>query len=265
MTVTHGIRVPAQRALAVDAAAAAWCEMAAAFGEAAPHGWGRVRDGVAAMVHGSPVAPLNAVVCGRRGAVASATALLDAVAEGGLPHCLQVRDGDPAADLLARSRGLVAADEVPLMLLDAAAVPAALASAPPAAIRVLGAGELDAHVDALVAGFDVPEDAFASIRGGDVLSRDGVRAYVVEEGGVPVATAMGMTLGAYVGVFSVATVPAYRRRGYGAALTARAIADGAAAGARTALLQSSAAGRTVYERLGFRVAERWTVWVTPDP
>jgi hypothetical protein len=39
------------------------------------------------------------------------------------------------------------------------------------------------------------------------------------------------------------------------------VADGLAAGASWAWLQSSAAGYRVYEALGFETVERWRCWV----
>jgi hypothetical protein len=44
-------------------------------------------------------------------------------------------------------------------------------------------------------------------------------------------------------------------------VTARAAADGFAAGATWAWLQSSTTGYHVYEALGFRTLERWLCWV----
>jgi hypothetical protein len=56
-----------------------------------------------------------------------------------------------------------------------------------------------------------------------------------------------------------------RRRGYGAALTARAVLDVIAAGARRALLMSSEMGLTTYERLGFQTLEVWSYCERPSP
>ena len=52
-----------------------------------------------------------------------------------------------------------------------------------------------------------------------------------------------------------------RRRGYGAAVTRRAIADGVARGATVAILQSSDMGRPVYEAIGFREVLAFRVFV----
>ena len=62
-------------------------------------------------------------------------------------------------------------------------------------------------------------------------------------------------------LFNIATVPADRGRGYGAAVTARAVSDGLAAGASWSWLQSSPSGYRVYERLGYQAIESWQVWV----
>jgi len=55
-----------------------------------------------------------------------------------------------------------------------------------------------------------------------------------------------------VGIYNVATAVEARRRGAGAAVTAAAMADARARGARWAILESSEMGRSVSERLGFR-------------
>ena len=68
----------------------------------------------------------------------------------------------------------------------------------------------------------------------------------------PVVSGLRWQTGRTVGVYSIATVGAARRRGYGAAMTARIVADGVAAGCDVAILQASEMGRPIYERLGFR-------------
>jgi ribosomal protein S18 acetylase RimI-like enzyme len=84
---------------------------------------------------------------------------------------------------------------------------------------------------------------------------------VGEVGGEPVTTGLGFTFGGSVSIFDIATLPAHRRRGYGAAVTVQAIRDGLSSGASWAWLQSSAAGLSVYERLGFRTVESWPCWI----
>jgi predicted GNAT family acetyltransferase len=67
-----------------------------------------------------------------------------------------------------------------------------------------------------------------------------------------VTTGFGVRTGNTIGVYNIATLEMARRRGYGAAMTARVVADGAADGCDVAILQASEMGRPIYERLGFR-------------
>lgn len=80
--------------------------------------------------------------------------------------------------------------------------------------------------------------------------------YVATVRDEPVSAATVHRTGHVAGVYFVATRPDFRRRGFGAAVTARAVNDAKGHGARTAVLGSSPMGRRVYERLGFR--ERFT-------
>jgi predicted GNAT family acetyltransferase len=115
------------------------------------------------------------------------------------------------------------------------------------------------------AGFDAPPDVFAPVMTERVLADAGTRAYVGEVDGEVVATAVGVTRAGTVGVFNVATLPAHRGRGYGAAITAQAARDGLGDGAEYAWLQSSPMGVRVYESIGFATLESWRCWLTPPP
>jgi len=66
-----------------------------------------------------------------------------------------------------------------------------------------------------------------------------------------------------IGVYSIATIESARRRGYGAAMTARVMADGVVAGWDVAALQASEMGRPIYERLGFRTVVRYVAYIDP--
>jgi len=70
--------------------------------------------------------------------------------------------------------------------------------------------------------------------------------------GEPVAVASLVMAGGYAGIYAVATLPAARKRGMGAALTAHAVREGARLGATQALLQATEMGFPVYRTLGFK-------------
>jgi predicted acetyltransferase len=78
-----------------------------------------------------------------------------------------------------------------------------------------------------------------------------------------VSTALGFTLDGATGIFNVATPSEHRGRGYGAALTSHALRDGFDAGSEFGYLQSSTIGHGVYQRLGFRDVEEYTLLTRP--
>jgi ribosomal protein S18 acetylase RimI-like enzyme len=69
--------------------------------------------------------------------------------------------------------------------------------------------------------------------------------------GVPVASAEVVFGGGVAGLYSVCTLEAYRRRGFGTALTAHALLAARAAGCSHAILQASTEGAGIYARAGF--------------
>ncbi len=76
--------------------------------------------------------------------------------------------------------------------------------------------------------------------------------YVGYLGDAPVATAELTVAGGVVGLYNISTLAACRRRGFGTALTLRPLLDARERGYRTAVLQASPAGVSIYERVGFR-------------
>jgi ribosomal protein S18 acetylase RimI-like enzyme len=220
------------------------------------------KDGAAASITGLPYAPFNSVWLEQSNPPVSAVeALLDEVASAGVPFSLSLRPGSDAvlADL-AVARGMKSDGELPLMVLDATAEVGAIRRARGLTIRQLGPREGLVHARVAAAGFGCPEEMFLPSL--DLMWLDGLRCYVGEADGRPVATAISVTAGEFTGIFNVATEPAYRGRGFGTAVTARAIADGVLAGAPWCWLQSSEEGYPVYRGLGFRTIETWTHWVS---
>ena len=83
------------------------------------------------------------------------------------------------------------------------------------------------------------------------------RFWLARVDGEPAAVALSYTAHGVVDVEAVATLPAFRRRGAGAAVAwAATLADPAL----PAVLVSSHPGRGVYESMGYLPVTRWTLW-----
>ena len=88
-------------------------------------------------------------------------------------------------------------------------------------------------------------------------------SYVGYVDGEPVSTSAIIPGGGALGVYNVATVPAFQRRGYGEAVMRHALADQQRAkGITRTILQSTPAGYRLYERMGFRTVTRVSVYST---
>jgi ribosomal protein S18 acetylase RimI-like enzyme len=234
---------------------------------AIPDGWSSGTPGVMAAVTGIEIPTLNGVWIKSESVDLGTTAdLLDQVAATGLPHCLQVRPGASSQIAeLASARGMNRDDHlIPLMVLEAADRPGT-PQAVGLQIRELGHDEAPIHAQTAAAGFEAPVEPFLQLMTPAILALPGVHCYLGEVDGQPVTTGLGVVTGAYAGIFNIATPPESRRRGYGAAVTARAVEDAFKGGATWAFLQSSAPGFRIYEALGFRTAEEWTCWLSPTP
>ena len=89
--------------------------------------------------------------------------------------------------------------------------------------------------------------------------------YVGYLGEAPVATAELTMGGGVVGLYNVCTQVAYRRRGFGTALTLIPLLDARAHGYLTAVLQASANGEGVYARVGFETFGQVTEYKPANP
>lgn len=120
-------------------------------------------------------------------------------------------------------------------------------------VRVTTDGHLRAYadLDARACGFPLEDGRDGLL--GSRLWKDDVYAYLALRDGVPVACAAAVEADGRLFVVLVATDPEWRRRGYGEAVTRKALHEGArATGLTRATLHATAAGAPVYPRIGFR-------------
>jgi ribosomal protein S18 acetylase RimI-like enzyme len=180
--------------------------------------------------------------------------------ELGTPFNVMVRKGrSPAVEQAAVELGFEQTVQFPGMAVS----PRELRAPAVPGVEVLRVETADGLAQALAvgaAGFGIPPDLAASIYSLEVAALDGLAYYLARAGGRDVSTAAGFTIGDGVAIFSVATAPEDRGKGYGAAVTAEAVRDGFADGAEFAILQSSPIGESVYRRLGFRNVEQYLLY-----
>ena len=220
-------------------------------------------DGLAVCLTGVPFPPFNPTLIVRLpaepdAAIARAEAHYDGT---GMPFGIDLEPSlhEPVRAAAQRS-GLTMVESRPGMAAALADVPAA---APPDGVEVFRVEDpalLDEVVEVDAAAFGGDAATTRLFLPDAVLQDPTQRVYAARVDGRLVSVGESTTLDGVIGVFGVATVPAYRRRGIGAAVTALLIADRKRE-ADLAVLDASELGFGVYERLGFHTTSTWEVWV----
>jgi N-acetylglutamate synthase-like GNAT family acetyltransferase len=193
---------------------------------------------------------------------AAVDALPGAIAEveaAGAVAWIQTRTGHDRTRQAALELGLTHAERVPGMAMR----PGELVEPnSDLEIRLTSAHDADETNELLAVSFGAPKELFDAFN--EALARiESASWYIGRAHGQIVTTAIGFTAGDSTGVFNVGTSPDKRGRGYGAAITARVVRDGFAAGSELAFLQSSEVGHGVYRRLGFRDVEEYVLLTRP--
>jgi N-acetylglutamate synthase len=246
--------------LADEATAALIAATAAMYTAAPPGPYYRPAPSACALVSGVPLPFVNTlIITDDQVSPETVNELADEVVARGLPYNVQVRPAaaGQVADVLA-ARGLRPAGTIPLMVLNGA--PRLDLPHEALTLRELHHGQGHEHRRLVSDVFGVPLEMFEDIFNDDVLTTMGSRCYVGDVDGQPVVTGLSIHTGQHVGVFDMATAEQHRGRGYGAALAIRMVADGFVAGATRAYLQSTDLGYGVYQRIGFRQVETWSMW-----
>lgn len=165
--------------------------------------------------------------------------------------CTEHLEEDAVSTLTAV--GFSLAEEMPLMALDLAGLEVPKA---PEGCRIERASAAlhDDWVDAMAGGYELPRslvDPMGPRELGDRMDGDPIEFHVVHCDDSPVGSSFFTCRDGVVGIYCIATDPAYRGRGIGAWATAAPLVALRDAGHHTAVLQSSIQGAPVYRRLGF--------------
>lgn len=122
--------------------------------------------------------------------------------------------------------------------------------------RVRDLPTLERWIEAFSAGFgysaDVGRSFFAVFAGLGLDARSSLVHYLGRVADEPVATASAFFGAGVVGIYSVATLPAWRRQGIGAAMTLAPLRDARLRGYHIGILHAEPAGLSLYRQLGFR-------------
>jgi GNAT superfamily N-acetyltransferase len=183
----------------------------------------------------------------------------------GVPFQISIRDRlDPLAERACVELGLVARDE----LLPGMALPDLTATdgkRTPDWLRIAPVDEsnVDKYIAIAARSFGAPRELISRLATPRLLALRSIESYLGYVGDVAVATAALVMAQGVAGVFNVATEELYRRRGIGEAMTWHAIGRGRQAGCRIAALQASRLGRSVYERMGFRLVSPYLEFRRP--
>jgi N-acetylglutamate synthase len=226
--------------------------------------WVETRDLVAYTTHLLLPRFNGLMVLGAGADEGTAARHLDELVDLDLPFAVFSRPSAPPwLAPLTTEYGLTTLEHEPFMCL---AEPATVAGTAPGDVPVgltieavdpADLEEVGTGARLLADGFEAPVELLAPLVAPEVLALPGMTAYVGRVDGQPRTTGFGAVTDGHVGVFNIATPPEHRGRGYGRAVTARVVADGVLAGARTAYLQASPMGLGVYQRMGFRTGETW--------
>jgi ribosomal protein S18 acetylase RimI-like enzyme len=222
-----------------------------------PGGWVEEAGGLTCIATGSTSPTFNLALSneGLRDPRVALDAAHDRFGEAGLRWLLKLQpEFDHEVVVHARRRGLDL-DEEPVygMPIRPTTATAPLPSAHQLSISVAGRDTIDDAILCFVEAFDADPAAIGRELGSNLLTIPTFTVFVGYLSGEPVATSMLATTRSVglAGVYSVATRPSHRGRGFGTALTAAAIAAAGQQGYDTAVLEPSPSGAPMYRRMGF--------------
>jgi GNAT superfamily N-acetyltransferase len=213
---------------------------------------------------GEPVTDLNMLVLASPSSPAVKRLLEESVARveaRGLPM-LAMAPPDVAETLApdAARLALDVAGSLPLMVLRGAPT----RKPGPATCRIDAVSDADGArvvVPLVSAAFELPADAISRAFGGMFAPTSGAANFVAYADGAPQSSVTVTRTGATAGVWNMATPPERQGKGMGRALLTGVLEQLSADGVERFYLFATAAGRPLYESLGFETLADAVVWV----
>ncbi len=217
--------------------------------------------GVISIISHSPVALFNQIIVDDDSATGrDMETALAAMSGTGLRFAVSLRSElDRRFVPILEESGMILADSAPAMVMQ----PIPDHTMPPDLEIRSGAGVRDDHIRAAAEGFGFPAEVLESVLVPEMAEQGDVTFYAGYVDDQPVTASLGFTDHRSISVFNVATIEGHRGKGYGAAMTMRAVIDGHDRDCDVAFLQSTEMGYSVYERLGFEAIFKYDVWGLP--
>lgn len=201
---------------------------------------------------GAMHADYNLALCHGPGGDAHLPACIDALTTRRRPGIIAVAGETCGRVEPLTDAGWVRVGGAPLMTVDTTHC------RPDAHARPLAAGELPLARDLAAETFALPPDAAEIALPTRATPGRTVWGLFVDR--TLVSSLIAVQVEEAMVVWSMATSPSGRHRGYGSRLLAAALADSRATGGRIGLLHASEQGEPFYLTTGFRVVERWQFW-----
>lgn len=246
-------------------------EMLGAFGRAKPDGETRALPGLAVCSSALQFAMFNgAILTSPLAGVFELEERIDAAAayygSRGLPWSIWLCQGWLDRELRPRAsetfyrHGLHLVVELPGM--EAERIEAPVRPLPALEFRRVCDPRTRADFNHIMAiAFGIPFDFSLQIYASEKTWGGALTGWVAYREGAAVATAATLIAGGTVGVYAVGTLPQHQRQGCGEAVMRQALEQAQAeSGLDRSVLQASAAGFHLYQRMGYRTITRYAVF-----
>jgi GNAT superfamily N-acetyltransferase len=179
----------------------------------------------------------------------------------GFPFTVHVRSDLPDVIAGLVTTGLINEGQLPCLVIEPGPIPPAPRGL---AIERVDGRRWGAFREVVAESFGIPPAGAEALYRPGLLDDDRLRAFVGTVDGREVTAAASVRTGSTIGIYSVATIPDARGRGFGTAITWHLLAD-ADPGWDVAVLQASEMGRPVYERMGFKLVCEFAELVGRSP
>ena len=120
----------------------------------------------------------------------------------------------------------------------------------------------NAFAEIMSIAFEIPHSISDAVYGSPQAWDHQLRGYVGLVDGRPVTTAAVSITGDVIGLYSVATLPQHRRRGYAEAIMREIIQQACeTSGVTRTVLQSTRSGLALYQKMGYRTVTNFNVYI----